>query len=546
MFPGYRQRTTRRLAILLLFALLLAGSAPAAAQEGPRGAEFTDVKGHWAEEFILTLLYGGVLNVPEDGRFRPEEPVNRYDFTVWLARSLELQPVTPERPPFKDWVQIPEEGRGLIAAAVEKGLIGGYPDGTFRPKRTINRAEMALIFGRVLIPLGVTVEDRYLYLFDDRDRIPAWAHDGLAAVKARIILGRPSGGKRLFAPTAQTTRAETATILVRFLEVYQELTGLPTLKPPTVQPAPGHIMAAYYDNRDVAHASLLANGRHVDWLIYAAHVIKADGSLLGYNSPRTLTWASQSGKPLLVMYGNHDRSVNHALLTNPEAQAKAIENIRSFLRERGYAGINLDMEDIPWEDRPLLTEFVRRLSEALRADGKLVTMAVPAKTRDDPKHGWSGAFDYAALGRLVDYVVIMTYDEHYPSSAPGPIGSLPWMESVLKYAVSVIPPGKILVGIPGYAYDWPQGGRARAIYASAAPDLAARYGATPVYKPTLGESTFNYVDDAGRKRTVWYTPPEGVEAKLQLVARYGLAGAALWQMGYEPPEFWQVVERVLR
>lgn len=551
MPPALPSRPLRALAAALLCAALALGPAAAAAAQdvggGRETAHFVDIRGHWAEVFVLTLQYAGIITVPEDGRFRPAEDVTRLDFTVWLARALELSPVQPARPPFRDWDRIPADVRGLVAAAAAAGLVGGYTDGTFRPDRPITRAEMGVLFGRELTRLGVPVEERYLRLFADRDRFPAWAKPALAAVKAGIIRGRPQGpGKEpVFAPRASTSRAETAVMLVRFVEVREEITGLPRLEPPTARPR-GPIFAAYYDNRDVAYASLTAFGHHVDWLIYVRHVIQPDGTISGYHSPRTLAWAAQSGRPVLVMFGNHDRQINHALLTNPEAQVRAAKAIRDMLVERGYAGINLDMEDIPWEDRPLLTAFVRRLAEALRPAGKLVTIAVPAKTSDNPRHAWSGAFDYAALGELVDYVVIMTYDEHWPSSPPGPIGSLPWMEAVVRYAASVIPPSKILLGIPGYAYDWPDGGRARGIFGKAAPDLAQRNGARPAYDAALGEATFTYRGEDGRRHTVWYTPPEGVAAKLRLVERYRLAGAAYWQMGYEGPEFWQAVREVLR
>jgi len=71
----------------------------------------------------------------------------------------------------------------------------------------------------------------------------------------------------------------------------------------------------------------------------------------------------------------------------------------------------------------------------------------------DQQDNWSSAFDYAAIGKYADWVQIMTYDEHWSGGTPGPIASLPWVENVIKYAITVIPKEKILLGVAAYGYD---------------------------------------------------------------------------------------------
>jgi len=66
---------------------------------------------------------------------------------------------------------------------------------------------------------------------------------------------------------------------------------------------------------------------------------------------------------------------------------------------------------------------MNELRARLKPRGYLVTMSVPAKTQDHAGQAWVGAFDYYALGKACDYLMLMTYDEHSQVSGPGPVAS---------------------------------------------------------------------------------------------------------------------------
>src|SRR5690606_17997395 len=210
----------RRGAVLLTVLALGLAALPGPAGAQTAWSEFTDIADHWSADYVRNLLYTGVISVPEDGRFRPNDPVTRADFAAWLAGAMELQPQgDPAQAPFRDWDRVPEDLRPRVLAAVEAGLITGFPDGTFGPQQTLTRAQMALIFGRALIPLGYEPEDRYRAIFPDGDRIPEWASDATAAVKAGVIQGTYVNGVFAFHPHAAATRGEAATMIVRFVEI---------------------------------------------------------------------------------------------------------------------------------------------------------------------------------------------------------------------------------------------------------------------------------------------------------------------------------------
>src|SRR5690606_28293269 len=74
---------------------------------------------------------------------------------------------------------------------------------------------------------------------------------------------------------------------------------------------------------------------------------------------------------------------------------------------------------------------------------------------------WSGAYDLTTLGKISDFVSIMTYDEHLEGTSPGPYAGLTWVDAVVQHARKHIPANKISLGIPTYSGYWYTGGRSR-------------------------------------------------------------------------------------
>lgn len=240
--------------------------------------------------------------------------------------------------------------------------------------------------------------------------------------------------------------------------------------------------------------------------------------------------------------GNFNRGIAQSILSSKEMRGRFINNVLRLLKEKGYAGVNLDLENVdPW-DRENLSSLLKEMSAVLAPEGYLTTISVPAETEDNPRHGWSGAFDYAAIGRYADAVMIMTYDEHYVSGWPGPVASIGWVEDVVRYAASVIPPSKIRLGMATYGYDWPEGAAGgRSLATVDAQARAARYGAKIQWDDQAQVPYFRY-----NGRIVYFENADSASHKFELVTRYGLGGIAIWRLGYEEPAFWTTVDAMLR
>ena len=107
-------------------------------------------------------------------------------------------------------------------------------------------------------------------------------------------------------------------------------------------------------------------------------------------------------------------------------------------------GLNLDFENVDPDDRDLLTAFVKDLGTRLRSAGKILSIDVPPDSNTD----WSEPYDYAALSKNADYLVLMDYEEHWASSSiMGSVSSLPWFVQGVEQIIKEISGGsKLIVG----------------------------------------------------------------------------------------------------
>ncbi len=301
----------------------------------------------------------------------------------------------------------------------------------------------------------------------------------------------------------------------------------------------------------VSYRSLERRSGALDYVATFLYGVDAGGRVTGSPSERVMKVVESGGVQALALVHNlgasgFDAGRAHALLRDASSRARAVSDILDILKRGKYRGVNVDLENVSPSDRDNLTAFVRGLAANLRPRGYLVTMSVPAKTADHAASKWVGAFDYYALGRECDLVMIMSYDEHARTSGPGPVASYGWVERVVKYAITQVPRHKILLGVPAYGYDWnlATGGVTALSYAQVM-SRAKRLGITPSWDEASKSPHFRYTEN-GATHEVWFESPSSAGPKLDLVKRYGLGGIAVWKLGYEGDEFWEVIDEKLR
>jgi spore germination protein len=233
-----------------------------------------------------------------------------------------------------------------------------------------------------------------------------------------------------------------------------------------------------------------------------------------------------------------------AMLHDPAAMARHINDVVALVQRENYAGIDIDYEDLRATDREAFTIFVTRLGEGLHAKNKILSVALFAKTTDAGEDQRNMAQDYAAIGDAVDEVRLMAYDYHWAASTPGPVAPITWVRDVLAYAKTQISPDKIVLGVPVAGFDWVDGrgepvswlqcfGRTRAFHASLQYD---RLSQSP---------SFRYTDAQGREHEVWFENAESTTAKLEAAKTAGIRGVYLWMIGGEDDRTWAVLHNIL-
>jgi spore germination protein YaaH len=218
-----------------------------------------------------------------------------------------------------------------------------------------------------------------------------------------------------------------------------------------------------------------------------------------------------------------------------------ISGLVELVRQHGYDGINLDFEAGAPSDRAALTSFTASLADALHAAGARLSMDVSPKVKDVPNHPRSTFFDYAALARSADTILVMAWGMHWTTSAPGPLVDLPWLGQVAAYVRTIPGAERFVIGTAGYGFDWPAGGGpshpAKPLGFDDIQGLLAATGAQPARDPLMQEMHFTYTDASGTGHEVWYRDATSITAARDVARGQGL-GFAFWRLGQEDDATW--------
>ena len=269
-----------------------------------------------------------------------------------------------------------------------------------------------------------------------------------------------------------------------------------------------------------------------------------------YEQDRIDTALSQSVAPIMVVTnigssGGFDSDLANGILNNQEIQTKFINNIIAILNDKNYAGVDIDFEYLYPQDRASYIQFLTNLKSSLSGSNKTLSVAVAPKYRDNQEGLLYEAHDYRAIGEIADRVIIMTYEWGYVYGEPMAISPYREVDAVLSYAVTRIPSEKILMGMPNYAYDWRtpwnQGDTANTITNNTALELALNNGAQIQFDNSAQAPYFTYVDSDGSNRIVWFEDARSIDARLNLVTKYNLAGVSYWTINNFFPVNWTVL-----
>jgi spore germination protein YaaH len=243
--------------------------------------------------------------------------------------------------------------------------------------------------------------------------------------------------------------------------------------------------------------------------------------------PRRSRLADFPGRVHLVVtcpgYG-----LSHFVLAEGGARRRLISELVDAARP--YDGLQIDFENIPKLDGENFASFLEELRRAL--GNKIFTIAISARVRKittDP-------YDYERIAPLMDRVLVMAYDEHWSSSAPGPVASMNWCKSVAAYALKTIGPEKLIMGIPFYGRAWIDPSPAGAKIFTTTEKIILENRITEIRREN-GIPVVNY--SVPVQVTLYYEDDYSLSTRMEMYSDMGVRAAGFWRIGQESPTVWK-------
>lgn len=234
------------------------------------------------------------------------------------------------------------------------------------------------------------------------------------------------------------------------------------------------------------------------------------------------------------------------VLGNTTNRDKLINALIASAIQYNLDGINIDFEHISANTADAYLEFLRELSVKCRNNGIVLSVDCYVPTE------YTVFYDREEQGKVVDYVVVMAYDEHYGGSKEsGSVASIGFVEDAVNNIVKMVDPSQVIIGMPFYTRLWKESvvdGETK-VTSSAhsmnqASNILSQNGVKPEWDTTTGQyyAEYNVREDVYK---IWLEEEKSIEEKLKVIfadRKQGkVAGVASWKLGLEKAEIWNII-----
>lgn len=252
-------------------------------------------------------------------------------------------------------------------------------------------------------------------------------------------------------------------------------------------------------------------------------------------------WAHSQGYQVWALItDNFNSEISRSVLTNDETRAYVIKQLLAYCSMYELDGINLDFESVPSDCAQYWLQFVRELTPRLHQEGIVVSVDCFV-----PKP-WTSQYMRKELAEVVDYIIVMGYDEHYKGSATsGSIASVSWSEEAITATLAQeVPKEKLILGIPFYTRVWIEENGVIQDATSYSMEQAYSFMDEKNAEINWLEETGQYYGEATEGSLTykcWFEDERSIKLKVQLAKEYDIAGVAGWKKGLEYPQIWNTI-----
>lgn len=260
-----------------------------------------------------------------------------------------------------------------------------------------------------------------------------------------------------------------------------------------------------------------------------------------------VNWAHENGYQVWPMFTNSNMSETSKMLSDYKSRENVINQIIKFIKQYNLDGINIDFEGMYETDKDNFSRFLIEIRPRLNEIGAVLSVDV---TAPDGAPEWSLCYDRYTIGKVADYVMFMAYDQYGVSATKaGTTAGHNWVEANVKKFLGQeeVKAEKIILGIPFYTRVWKEinGNVISSVVNIGNVNNLIPSNATKTWDEDLQQYYVEY-KKGGATYKIWVEDEKSIEAKLDLVSKYNLGGAAYWEYDRATNSIWNLIESKIK
>lgn len=260
-----------------------------------------------------------------------------------------------------------------------------------------------------------------------------------------------------------------------------------------------------------------------------------------------VNWAHGNGYQVWPMFTNSNMSETSKMLSDYKSRENVINQIIKYIKQYNLDGINIDFEGMYETDKDNFSRFLIEIRPRLNEIGAVLSVDV---TAPDGAPEWSLCYDRYTIGKVADYVMFMAYDQYGVSATKaGTTAGHNWVEANVKKFLGQeeVKAEKIILGIPFYTRVWKEinGNVISSVVNIGNVNNLIPSNATQTWDEDLQQYYVEY-KKGGATYKIWVEDEKSIEAKLDLVSKYNLGGAAYWEYDRATNSIWNLIESKIK
>ena len=274
------------------------------------------------------------------------------------------------------------------------------------------------------------------------------------------------------------------------------------------------------------------------------YVTDNNGNIINNATADYVSLAHEKGLKVWGLVDDFKKGIKLSqVLGSTTSRTKLINGLVGKAIQYDLDGINIDFEHVTKDNAAAYLEFLRELT--IKAHINELVISVDNYT----PAAHNAFYNIKEQGKVVDYVILMAYDEHYQGSEEsGSVSSLEFVKNGVASMVASVPKERVVAALPFYTRLWKEskskGGKptSQAYGMSAAETILKSHDTTAKWDDTTGQYFAQY-KDGGYTYKIWLEEETSLGKKMDEVAKQKVAGFAFWKLGCERPATWSTIQK---